>query len=98
MNSDAYSGKLLYQEQNCSACHQIFGLGGYLGPDLTNVISQTGKGENYVAAFLKYGCRQMPDYRFDSLQVREIISFLSYVDRSARMERAALGKLYNDLN
>ena len=26
-------GKKIYQEYNCQSCHQIFGLGGYLGPE-----------------------------------------------------------------
>ena len=36
----AGSGKLVWQKHNCQSCHQLYGLGGYLGPDLTNVISQ----------------------------------------------------------
>jgi nitric oxide reductase subunit C len=27
-------GKKIYQEYNCQSCHQIFGLGGYLGQNL----------------------------------------------------------------
>ena len=37
-------GQQLYQESNCTACHQIYGLGGYMGPDLTNVVSMLTRG------------------------------------------------------
>jgi len=84
MNEDAYAGKLLYQEYNCSSCHQLFGLGGYLGPELTNVISSKGKGEDYVKAFLKIGSRQMPDFQLDSLQSHQLVSFLAHIDSSAK--------------
>ena len=47
MNKEAITGKVLYQKYNCTACHQIYGLGGFLGPDLTIVVSQQGKGEAY---------------------------------------------------
>ncbi len=39
VGAPAAAGKLLYQKYNCQACHQIYGLGGYMGPDLTNVYS-----------------------------------------------------------
>ncbi len=80
MSDAAYQGKLLYQEMNCTSCHQIFGLGGYLGPDLTNTMSERGKNANYVASFLKYGSKQMPAFDFDSMQVKELVAYLSYVD------------------
>lgn len=83
MSVSAQEGKKLYQKLNCNACHQLFGLGGYLGPELTHVISQKGKGRLYVAALLKNGSAQMPDFHLDSLRANEIISFLSYVDSSA---------------
>jgi nitric oxide reductase subunit C len=88
MSSEAHEGRVLYQELNCSSCHQIFGLGGYLGPELTNVISTEGKGKAYVAAFLNYGPGQMPDFHLDSLQTRKIIAYLSYIDSSDVMERS----------
>ena len=87
MNIQAYEGKRLYQELNCNACHQIFGLGGYLGPELTYTMSARGKGANYISAFLKYGSKQMPDFHLESDQVEKIIAYLSYIDSAATLER-----------
>ncbi len=42
LTEDSRKGKLLFQEYNCISCHQLYGLGGYMGPDLTNVISAIG--------------------------------------------------------
>ena len=76
-------GKLLFQKYNCTACHQLYGLGGYLGPDLTTVISQKGKGELYAKAILKTGTQRMPDFRLNDREVEDIVAFLKYVDATA---------------
>jgi len=87
MSEAAYKGKLLYHKHNCFSCHQIFGLGGYLGPDLTHVISNPGKGPAYAAAFLKYGSGQMPDFHMDSLETAQIIAYFMHLDSTARLEK-----------
>jgi len=33
--STEQEGKRLWSSHNCIACHQLYGLGGYMGPDLT---------------------------------------------------------------
>jgi nitric oxide reductase subunit C len=44
LSSKAMMGQQLWQANNCWSCHQIYGLGGYLGPDLTNSYSHPNKG------------------------------------------------------
>jgi nitric oxide reductase subunit C len=78
---------MIFQEKNCTACHQLFGLGGYLGPDLTTVISEKGKGELYVRAVLGYGMGRMPDFRFSAEEIDCLVSFLAYVDSTATTYR-----------
>lgn len=72
-------GKLLYQKYNCTACHQFYGLGGYIGPDLTNVMTTPGKGEPYARAFLKVGTDVMPDYHLPEDEIDALVAFLAYV-------------------
>lgn len=73
-------GEKLWQDNNCASCHQIYGLGGYLGDDLTNVISNPHKGENYVKAFLNAGSKSMPKFNFTEEEKEQIVQFLSHVD------------------
>jgi nitric oxide reductase subunit C len=82
MNALAIKGQQLYQDNNCTACHQLYGLGGYLGPDLTNVISTTGKGEMYVKAFLNSGVKSMPKFNFTEEEKNALVEYLSAVDKT----------------
>lgn len=76
-------GKKLYQQYNCTSCHQIYGLGGYLGPELTTAQSDPNRGENYMKALLKGGGPRMPNFHFTDDEINAIISFLKYVDATA---------------
>jgi nitric oxide reductase subunit C len=82
MNEKAIKGKMLFQKKNCPACHQLYGLGGYLGPELTTVVSQSGK-EAYSRTILKTGTQRMPDFHFNEDEIDELIEFLKYVDATA---------------
>lgn len=76
-------GSLLFQQYNCSSCHQLYGLGGYLGPELTTAYSDPARGELFMKAFLKAGGLRMPNYHFNDEEINALISFLKYVDESA---------------
>ncbi|MDL5051480.1 cytochrome c [Oscillatoria amoena NRMC-F 0135] len=73
---------MLWQKHNCQSCHQLFGLGGYLGPDLTNCYSTPHKGPEYMNAILQSGIGIMPDFGLDSTERAEILEFLKQVDAS----------------
>lgn len=74
------NGKRIWQEKNCIACHQIYGLGGYLGPDLTNTYSR--KGENHIKAFLRSGTQIMPDFHFTETEIQDVTQYLKSIDKS----------------
>ncbi len=76
----AQAGLALYQEMNCIACHQLYGLGGHMGPDLTNVVSAADKGVDYARAFIENGTSKMPDYNLSEGQVDALVQFLKFVD------------------
>lgn len=78
---EAIEGRQLFRDKNCIACHQLYGLGGYMGPDLTNVIST--KGEIYVRAFLENGTQKMPDFNLEEKEVKNLIAYLTYVDSTS---------------
>ena len=76
-------GKDLFQQYNCTACHQLYGLGGYLGPELTTAYSDKLRGEFYLKTFLKNGGSRMPNFHFKDQEIGDIIDFLKYVDSTA---------------
>ncbi|MBS1778831.1 MAG: cytochrome c [Bacteroidetes bacterium] len=75
-------GQNLWQAQNCQACHQLYGLGGYMGPDLTNTIST--RGSKYVETYIRYGTGRMPNLHLADSEIKSIIAFLSWVDSSGK--------------
>jgi len=78
MNDRARHGQQLFQRNNCTACHQIYGLGGYMGPDLTNVISRRGRA--YASAFLAAGTQRMPNFHFKQAEISALLAYLDFVD------------------
>lgn len=76
-------GKKIFQQYNCTSCHQLYGLGGYLGPELTTAWSDPNRGELYMKAFLKGGGPRMPNFHFKDDEIEAIVSYLKYVDSTA---------------
>ena len=87
VSEEVRRGQELYQQNNCTACHQFYGLGGYMGPDLTNVISR--KGPAYARAFLISGTERMPNFRFSEQELDDLVSFLVFVDTMGTYEAPA---------
>jgi len=73
-------GQVLYQKHNCVACHQFYGLGGYMGPDLTNVIS--ARNVSYARAFIANGSLRMPDFDLQPAEIDALVAYLVFVDAS----------------
>ena len=82
LNEQCKQGKILFQKYNCTSCHQLYGLGGYMGPDLTNVISAAGMGPDYVKTILRNGTQRMPDFHIPEKEIEQLVAFLSYVDKT----------------
>lgn len=76
-------GKELFQKYNCTSCHQLYGLGGYLGPELTTAWSDKHRGAALMKAFLLNGAIRMPKYNFNEYEIKSLLSFLRYVDSTA---------------
>jgi nitric oxide reductase subunit C len=80
----ATDGKIVWQKYNCQNCHQLYGLGGYLGPDLTNIYSN--KGEIVIRTFIKSGIKQMPSFNLKEEDFSNLIEFLKSVDESGKSD------------
>ena len=84
VNKEALKGKIVWQQYNCNSCHQVYGLGGYLGPDLTNVYSKKGPG--YIIAFLKSGTEIMPDFNLQKNEINDLLAYLKNIDQSGKSD------------
>ncbi len=80
MSDDARHGQQVFQDYNCIACHQFYGLGGYMGPDLTNVMSN--RGEAYTRAFIAAGTVRMPNLGLADKEISALIAYLEFVDQT----------------
>lgn len=79
-------GRLVWQKYNCQSCHQFYGLGGYLGPDLTNFMSKPGRGEPFLKAMVKSGIKQMPAFDLTDDEIHELAEFLNATDISGNAD------------
>jgi nitric oxide reductase subunit C len=73
-------GAEVFQQYNCVACHQFYGLGGYMGPDLTNAISN--RGEAVARAFIASGTATMPNLGLSAEEVDAVVAYLAFVDQT----------------
>ena len=80
MSAEAQEGRLVFQKYNCTACHQIYGLGGYMGPDLTNIMSLRGRA--YASVFIQNGTNRMPNLHLSEEELQQVLAFLEAVDGS----------------
>ena len=78
ISDEARHGQDLFQQHNCIACHQFYGLGGYMGPDLTNVTSKYSPA--YARAFLVTGTPRMPNFNLAADEVDALVAYLDFVD------------------
>ena len=82
LSKKAINGENIWLKNNCNSCHQLYGLGGYLGPDLTNIYSTKGKGEVYIKAFIESGVKAMPKFDLSENEKEDLVQFLKEVDQT----------------
>ncbi|MFV2008019.1 MAG: cytochrome c [Longimicrobiales bacterium] len=79
LSADAMAGRELWHANACQVCHQIYGQGGPLGPDLTNAASRVDDAR--LGLLLKEGSGQMPALGFTDEQVAQMAAYLEALDR-----------------
>ncbi len=78
------AGKIVWHKYNCNACHQIYGQGGYIGPDLTNSITRIGP--EAIKVYIKYGTIKMPNFKLSNEETDQLINFLKHIDSSGNSD------------
>ena len=76
----ALEGRGIWHSYNCNVCHQMYGFGGFLGPDLTNAHSRLTR--QRMEDVLTEGSQQMPAFEMTSGQIDALSAFLEAIDRS----------------
>jgi nitric oxide reductase subunit C len=79
LSDDAVEGRRLFHEGSCQVCHQLWGQGGFLGPDLTNAASRID--ETRLVSLLTVGSGQMPAFGYSAQQIDYLQAFLEEIDR-----------------
>lgn len=82
LSEKAVHGENIWLKNNCNSCHQLYGLGGYLGPDLTNIYSTKGKDEAYIKSFINSGIKAMPKFNLSENEKDALVQFLKEVDQT----------------
>lgn len=76
IQKQAGAGKDVWQKHNCHTCHQLYGLGGYLGPDLTNVTEKSGYSDVFLKAIISNGTSRMPAFDLTNQEMEDLLVFL----------------------
>ena len=79
LSETALRGRSLWHEGACQVCHQVYGQGGFLGPDLTNVAKRLERAR--LESLLTVGSAQMPAYNFTDEQIADLAAYLEALDR-----------------
>ncbi len=75
----ALNGRALWHRHACQTCHQFYGQGGFLGPDLTNAASRVDSAR--LVSLLQVGSGQMPALHLDETEIAAVAAFLEGMDR-----------------
>ncbi len=81
LSAEAMSGKRVFETSGCTACHTISGVGGKVGPDLTNEHERKRSGKWLMTQItnskVHYKNSVMPDYtNLSNTQLNELTAYL----------------------
>jgi nitric oxide reductase subunit C len=79
LSAEALRGREIFHDEACQVCHQLYGQGGFLGPDLTNVHSRVD--EARFRSLLTVGSGQMPALALEAAQISDLRAFFREIDR-----------------
>jgi len=81
LDGASLAGAELWHDHNCQACHQLYGFGGFLGPDLTNIATRVGDVglEAHLEGMFR-GQGQMPAFEISEEERGQLAAFLKAMD------------------
>jgi nitric oxide reductase subunit C len=89
LSEAATRGSRIWHRHNCQVCHQIYGFGGFLGPDVTNVAFRLGDQDGSAAVLaerletvLTTGSERMPAFHLDVDERLALATFFTELSRT----------------
>lgn len=82
-------GLHIWRRHNCQACHQIYGFGGFHGPDLTNLVNDARLDEEF-SSILERGLGRMPAFNLEQDEQRAVLAYLRRLDDSGQSQPTPL--------
>ncbi|RKY21293.1 MAG: hypothetical protein DRQ55_04735 [Planctomycetota bacterium] len=82
LSTHALRGREIWHEHNCQSCHQLYGFGGFLGPDLTNAADWLTAAR--MDTILVDGAGQMPAFDLDLIERRSLGAYLQEIAATGR--------------
>lgn len=82
LSEQATAGRRIWHAHNCQSCHQLYGFGGFLGPDLTNVTARLAP--QRFARVLTDGTGRMPAFDLSGNEILAVTEFLRAMDSSGQ--------------
>ena len=95
--SEVAEGRLVWQKYNCANCHQLYGLGGHLGPDLTNEYSKLDGNVKALRIYFDGGMKQMPKLNLSEREKDVLIVFLKATDATGSADPLTYKRLLNGM-
>jgi nitric oxide reductase subunit C len=80
LDAEALAGRRIFHAHNCQSCHQIYGFGGFLGPDLTNAAPRLSR--ERLDSILTHGAGQMPAFHLAPDEIDAVHAYLRALDRT----------------
>ncbi|MEM7165228.1 MAG: cytochrome c [Planctomycetota bacterium] len=87
LSQEAVVGRQLWHQHNCGSCHQFYGFGGFLGPDLTNAAPRLS--DERLQSLLTEGSGQMPAFQLQPAEIAALKTFLIEMDKSGQGQAQA---------
>ena len=82
LGQEALAGRRIWHRNNCQSCHQLYGFGGFLGPDLTNAASRLAP-QRFVR-LLNEGSGRMPAFDLSVDEAAAVMAFLWAMDETGQ--------------
>jgi mono/diheme cytochrome c family protein len=85
----APQGRAAWDRAGCAVCHSLYGLGGHLGPDLTDAHGRLGPAA--LRAIVRRGGSVMPAFALDDAELDALLAFLAEADAGGSFAPRSLG-------